>query len=175
MTEYVRVGEIVNTHGIKGEVRVIAQTDFPFERFAPGQHLYLLKEDGSLKAEFIVFSHRQHKQFDLILFEGFDNINQVLDFVGYDLFVKEDQLGSLDENSFYIHDLIGLEVRDDQGRPLGSLKEVLTAAANDVWVVQRPGQDDLLLPVIQEVIQKVNLEEGCIQVKLLEGMDGYED
>ena len=76
MTAYVNVGKIVNTHGIKGEVRVISDTDFPEERYQPGAELVWLGNDESERFTLTVASHRQHKQFDLVKFESYPTINE---------------------------------------------------------------------------------------------------
>ena len=97
MEKWFNVGKIVNTHGIKGEVRVISKTDFPDERYKKGNALFLFMPDKDEPIELIVKSHRVHKNFDLLTFEGYDNVNQVEKFKGGILKVPENQLGSLDE------------------------------------------------------------------------------
>lgn len=172
----VKVGQIVNTHGIKGEVRIISQTDFADSRFAPGQTLYLGNpHDPKSKSALKIKSHRRHKQFDLLAFEGYNNINQVLSWVGQDLYIEEDQQGDLDPDSFFIHQIIGLDVFLEDGRHLGSIKEIIQTKANDVWVVERIKQDDLLLPAIHQVIQAVDMDKKAVYIKSLEGMGLHEN
>lgn len=174
MTNYVKVGEIVNTHGIKGEVRVINLTDFPDQRFAVGNTLYL-EEASDRYLPLVVTSHRVHKKFDLLTFESYTNINEVLDWVGHDLFIAEDQQSSLEENNFYIHEIIDLDVVDENHNSIGQIKEVQTMASNDVWVVKRKNKKDLLLPIIKNVIKNVDLEASQVIVSIPEGLETDEN
>ncbi len=114
MTEYLNVGKIVNTHGIRGEVRVISQTDFPEERYRKGAELTLFRENKE-PLPLIVSGHRKHKNFDLLTFEGYPNINDVEPFRNGILKVTKDDLVDLAENEFYYHEIIGLEVVEEDG------------------------------------------------------------
>lgn len=145
MTEFLNVGKIVNTHGIRGEVRVISQTDFPEERYRKGQRLTLFRENKA-PLELTVAGHRKHKNFDLLTFEGYPTINDVEPLRDGILKVSKDELSELTENEYYYHEIIGLTVIDEQARELGKIKEILSPGANDVWVVQRKGKKDALIP-----------------------------
>ena len=171
MTAYVNVGKIVNTHGIKGEVRVISDTDFPEERYRPGAELVWLGNDESERFTLTVASHRQHKQFDLVKFESYPTINEAESLIGGTLNVTEADLATLDDDTFYWHDIVGLTAYDEAGTEIGQVKEILSSGANDVWVISRRGQKDLLLPYIDDVIKAVDLAEGTITVHVLEGLD----
>ena len=171
MTEWFNVGKIVNTHGIRGEVRVISRTDFPDERYAVGSMLYVGADRNADKNQVIVEAHRRHKQFDLLKFENLDDMNAVLPLKGQTLYVTEEQLGELDEDEYYYHEIVGCEVFSDTGTFLGKVKEILSPGANDVWVVDRKGKKDLLLPYIEEVVTDVDVENKKIVVHLLEGLD----
>lgn len=169
--EYYDVGKVVNTHGIKGEVRVISSTTNPQERFFEGAPLIWFGKDGE-REDLTVRTHRTHKTFDLLAFEGLGNVNDVERFVGGTLRVSEDMLLELPENEFYIHEIVGSVVIDnDSGEEIGKLKEVLSPGANDVWVVQRPNKRDLLLPYIEEVIIDVDVENQVVKVHVMEGLD----
>ncbi len=168
--QYYNVGKIVNTHGIRGEVRVIATTDFPKERFQNGAVLYLKQSAGEpLRLE--VAGARQHKGMWLIKFKDYDNINDVQNFRDHELMVTEDEQQPLEEGQYYYHQIIGLTVKTLEGRELGTIKEILSPGANDVWVVERKGQSDLLLPVIDDVIKNVDLDKGEVDVELMEGLE----
>lgn len=170
MTEYFDVGKIVNTHGIKGEVRVNSITNYPEDRYYDGSPLVLFKEQGE-PVELVVNSYRVHKSFDLLTFKDHASINDVEKYVGGMLRVSEDNLFVLEENEFYLHEIIGLNVMDEDGTEIGKIKEVLSPGANDVWVVQRQGQKDLLLPYIESVILNVDLDKGQVTVHIMEGLD----
>lgn len=169
MTEYFNVGKIVNTHGIRGEVRVISQTDFPNERYQVGNTLVLFRENHA-PLTLTIKTHRKHKNFDLLIFEGFPNINDVEPFRNGILKITEDQLTDLEEDEFYYHEIIGLTVLDETGQELGKIKEILSPGANDVWVVQRVKQKDALLPYIESVVKKVDITNGVVHVELPEGL-----
>lgn len=169
MTKYFDVGRLVNTQGLKGEVRVISVTDFEEERYEPGTELTLFQE-GQEPVTLIVKSHRKHKNFDLLTFEGLTRIEDVEGFKGGTLKVAETQLHELDENEFYFHEIIGLTVVTEENKVLGTIKEILPLGSNDVWVVKREGQKDLLIPYIEDVVKEVDLEKNQAVVTLLEGM-----
>jgi len=170
MTEYFDVGKIVNTHGIKGEVRVNSITNYPKERYYEGSPLVLFKENEE-PIELIIKSHRVHKNFDLLTFKDHFSINEVEKYVGGVLKVSEDYLFELSDDEFYLHEIIGLQVVDEEGENIGTVKEILSPGANDVWVVQRQGQKDLLLPYIDSVILHVDLEKNQVIVHVMEGLD----
>ena len=99
MTDYLNVGKIVNTQGIKGEVRVISKTDFPEERYQKGSTLLLFQEKKA-PIELVVKSHRKHKNFDILSFEGHPNINDVEKYRDGILKVAKDNLAELGEDEF---------------------------------------------------------------------------
>ena len=169
MTVYLNVGKIVNTHGIRGEVRVISQTDFPEERYKKGAKLTLFRE-GKQPLVLVIANHRKHKNFDLLTFEGYPNINDVEVFRNGILKVAEEDLTDLEENEFYYYEIIGLPVIDENGQVLGKIKEILSPGANDVWVVQRKGQKDALIPYIESVVKRIDLENEEIHVEIPEGL-----
>lgn len=169
MEKYFDVGKIVNTQGLKGEVRVISFTDFAEERYKKGNSLMLFQDQKS-PIELKIQSHRKHKNFDLLMFEGFHNINQVEPFKGGTLKVSADEQHELGEMEYYYHEIIGLSVISDQEEDLGEIKEILPLGSNDVWVVTKKGQKDLLIPYIKDVVKEVDLENGMVRVTLLEGM-----
>lgn len=166
---YFHVGKIVNTHGIKGEVKVVPITDFADERFQVGNDLAIEKNGEYVPVT--VESARPHKGMELIKFQGLDNINDVQTFRNCYLDVSEDQQDDLADGQYYYRQIIGLDVVTSDGRRLGQIKEILSPGANDVWVVQRPGKDDLLLPVIKDVIKKVDLDNHQVLVELMEGLE----
>lgn len=171
MTNWFKVGKIVNTHGIRGELRIISTTDFEEERYAPGSELYIEHPDLREMLPVIVESHRKHKNFDLLIFKGYTNISQVEKFKGGTLKVSEDALGELDEGEFYYHEVIGCQVYTNDGMELGKIKEVLSPGANDVWVIQsKAGGKDILIPYIDDVVKEVNVAEKKVTIELLEGL-----
>ena len=169
MSKFYNVGKIVNTQGIRGEVRVISSTDFPEERYQKGNILYIEVNPQEF-VEIKITSHRLHKNFHLLTFEGYDNINDVEKFKGKMLKINEEQLNELDEDEFYYHEIIGCEVFTDEGVSLGKITEILSPGANDVWVVKRAGEKDLLLPYIEDVVKEVDVDNKKVIVHVLEGL-----
>ena len=90
---------------------------------------------------------------------------------GGDLKVTAAQQDDLAEGNYYYRDIVGLQVETQEGRVLGKITEIMTPGANDVWVVARDGQDDLLLPAIKDVVKRVDLENHRVIVDLLEGLE----
>ncbi|MBQ3410512.1 MAG: ribosome maturation factor RimM [Bacillus sp. (in: Bacteria)] len=170
MTKWFNVGKIVNTHGVRGEIRVISRTDFPEERYNVGKTLYISNEKGGEPFPVKITSHRQHKTFDLLTFEGYGNVNEVEQFKGSLLKVPEDQLGELAEGEYYYHEIIGCNVVTEEGEALGTIKEVLSPGANDVWVIKRPKGQDLLIPYIDDVVLQVNIENKLVTIHVMEGL-----
>ncbi|TRM12379.1 ribosome maturation factor RimM [Lentibacillus cibarius] len=168
MTEMFNAGRIVNTHGVKGEVKVQRITDFD-DRFAIGNRLMLEKEHGQIE-ELEIDGHRIHKGFDLIHFKGYDNINDVEQWKGHYLKITEDQLTELDEGEFYYHEIIGCSVYLTNGDKLGNIKEILAPGANDVWVVQREKGKDVLIPYIADVVKEVDVSAQKVVIEPMEGL-----
>lgn len=162
------VGKIVNTHGVKGEVRVIRITDFE-ERFTPGNTLYIVhKKDDPIPVT--VKSHRTHKQFDLIAFEEFPLIDHVEKYKNSLLKVAASDLTSLGEGEFYYHEIIGCTVESDEDEKIGKVTAILSPGANDVWVVETVEGKEVLIPYIKDVVKEVNIDEKHIRIHLLEGL-----
>lgn len=169
MVEYLEVGKIVNTQGIKGEVRVMSLTDAPEERYQKGAKLTVFLKDQE-PVELTVASHRKHKNFDLLSFEGYTSINEVEAFRDGILMVAKTELSNLENNEYYYYEIIGLDVYEETGEKLGQVKEILAPGANDVWVVQREGKADLLLPFISSVVKNIDLDKQKVEVEIPEGL-----
>ena len=165
------VGKIVNTHGIRGEVKVIARTDFPETRFQKGSRLVVQHPEETGRAvDVCVESARTHKQFYLVKFQGMDNINEVERFKGWMLKVREADLEELENGEYYYHEIIGCDVVTEDGERLGTITEIMQPGANDVWVVQPEKGKPILLPYIEQVVKKVDVERKQVTVHLLEGL-----
>ncbi|KRL00732.1 ribosome maturation factor RimM [Liquorilactobacillus capillatus] len=169
--KYYEVGQIVNTHGIKGEVKVAVTTDFVDERFRVGKVLYIPQAEKQAVIPLTIKSVRRLKQFQLVLFEGLEDINMVEKYKGSKLMVSEQDQKPLAQGAYYYHQIVGLRVLDENEVILGTIKEILSLGANDVWVVARQGQKDLLLPAIKDVVKQVDIDKGIVSVELLDGLD----
>ncbi|AEA01169.1 MULTISPECIES: ribosome maturation factor RimM [Aerococcus] len=171
--EFYRVGKIVNTQGLKGEVRVIATTDFPEKRFQPGSQLVIF-DHKNIEAWVEVVSHRQHKNFHILSFKGMTSINDVEGFKGMEIMVaaKERHSDDLAEGEFFYDQIIGLVVYDLTGKELGKVKTITQLGPNDVWTIQRnqPGKKDVLIPYIDDVVKSIDLDDKKIVIDALEGL-----
>lgn len=170
--QYYLVGKIVNTQALRGEVRVMATTDFPEERFKIGATLAIF--NGDKLVEIVeVDGHRLHKNFNLLHFKGKDNINDVEKFKGFDLKVAgtEREADELDENEFYYDDIIGLEVYTTGEIYLGKVREITSLPSNDVWAIQRPNKGkDILIPYIEDIVLEIDLDNNRVVIDPMDGL-----
>ena len=167
MNKELRVGVIVKTHGIRGEVKVYPTTDSP-ERFDDIEKVKL--RQGKRVYEFQIEKARYQKNLVILKFKGIDNINDVEQYRGAELWIDREDGADLKEGEYYIADIIGIEVITDDGTKLGTVKDVLETGANDVYIVERNGMKDLLIPAIKECILDVNIEENIMTVHLMDGL-----
>jgi len=171
--EWFNVGKIVNTHGIKGEVRVIPITDFPDSRFRVGNRLYFFKEGNNEPLPLTIKSRRKHKQFILLQFEECESVNDAEALKGGMLKISVEQRdrSELDEHEFYYHEIIGCSVFSEEGTELGKVKEILSPGANDVWVVQsKTNGKPIYVPYIEPIVKEVNVAERKITIHVMEGL-----
>ena len=162
-----RVGVITSPHGIKGEVKVFPTTD-DAKRFKELKKVILDtgKEYIPMEIEHVKF----FKNMVILKFRGYDNINEIEKYKSRDLLITRDQAVDLEPDEYFITDLIGLTVVSDQGVELGTLKDVLETGANDVYVVAMKDGKELMLPAIGDCILNVDLEQGRMEVHVLEGL-----
>lgn len=171
MSDFYNIGKIVNTHGVRGEVRVITSSDFAAKRYQPGNAVYFFRDHDAVGIPLTISGHRTHKNFDLLSFEQHPSINDVEKYKGGLLKIKDRDQDELDEGEYYYDQIIGCEVITDTGERLGQIKEILSPGANDVWVVQRYEKGkDILLPYIDDVVKDIQIEEKKIVVHIIEGL-----
>ena len=166
---YLAVGRILGAHGLLGEVKVESYTDFD-SRFAPGQQLLLGKELFLTE----IASARPHKGIFLLTFAEIADRGAAESLQNEWLYIPEDAAMGLDEDSFWIHQIIGLTVQTETNKKLGEVADVIFTGANEVYVI-RPAAGinrdrELLIPALAEVIRAVDLEAGVVTVRLLPGM-----
>ncbi len=168
------VGKIVSTHGLKGEVRVISMTDFPEIRYKKGSKLTFFSNDEDIQLPLTIQSHRQHKDFDLVSFVEFEGVEEVERLKDGLLKISEDELSNaeLNENEYFYHQIIGCKVMSEEGKSIGTITEILTPGANDVWVVQADNQERTLyyIPYIESVVTDVDIERKIVTIHVMEGL-----
>lgn len=167
METMLRVGVISSTHGVRGEVKVYPTTDDP-ERFLDLEEVILDtgRERLPLKIENVKF----FKNMVILKFKGYDNINDIEKYKGRDLYITRDQAVELEEDEYFIADLIGMSVVAEDGTVLGTLADVMPTGANDVYVVRTENGKELLIPAIKECILNVDVEEQAMRIHVMDGL-----
>lgn len=161
--EKIKVGTIINTHGIKGELK-IARTGI--EEFDRDIKYYI--ED--FNEEFKINNSKIHKGNYIILLDGYNNINDVLKFKGKSIYISSDDLIELDDNDeYYVMDLIGIEVINQNDEVIGKVTDVLEYDVNDVYVVKNDNTERLI-PAVAGFIIDIDVDNNIMKVKLIEGM-----
>ena len=163
-----RIGVVSSTHGIRGEVKVFPTTD-RLEQFETLDTVFL--DTGKQLLTMEIEKVRYFKKMLIVKFKGYDNINDIEPYKGKDLLITRDQAVPLEENEYFIADIIGCRAVTDEGRELGVVDDVLETGANDVFLVKKPDGKELLLPYIEECILAVDLEEKKITVHMMKGLE----
>jgi 16S rRNA processing protein RimM len=158
---YIYIGDLVNTHGIKGEVRIVSEFELKDQVFKKGFKFYI----GRNKEKEVVKTYRFHKIFDMVTFEGIEDINDVLGYKGDKVYVNRDDL--VIEN-YLNQDLIGLEVYELENK-IGKVKQIMSSKAHDIMVISGEKKNHLV-PCIDEFIKEVNLNDKKIIINRIEGL-----
>ncbi len=167
--EMLRVGVISNTHGIHGEVKVYPTTE-DLKRFDNLKQVFL--DTGKELKELEVTGVKYFKNLAILKFKDIDSINDVERWKQMDLLVTRENAIPLNEGEYYIYDLIGLDVFDENepDKPVGKLTEVLQTSSNDVYLVKNEEKKEILIPAIKDCNIRVSLEEKKITVHFLPGI-----
>lgn len=182
MTDYFVIGKIVNTQGVKGEVRVMPTTD-DINRFKKLSSLDIFKLNKS-KSKVLdtktleIQSVRFHKQFVLVKFKDIDDMTEAEKLRDFEIRISKDLAISCEEDEYFISDLYDMKVIADDGEFLGTLDDIIFTAANDVYIIKNTSINEdgenitteLLIPAIKQCILKVNISENTMTVHLLEGL-----
>lgn len=167
MEDLLQVGIITSTHGVRGEVKVYPTTD-DSRRFRRLKEVVL--DTGREKMNLEIEGVKFFKQFVILKFKGLDNINDIEKYRQKSLYVTRKNAVRLQRDEYFIADLIGLKVQDEDGKELGTVKDVIETGANDVYEVEMADGKSLLLPAIKQCILNVDVENGTMQVHVLEGL-----
>ena len=167
MEQLLQVGVITQTHGVRGEVKVFPTTD-DAARFKKLKHVMLDtgKETLPLEIESVKF----FKQFVILKFKGFDNINDIERYKRCPLLVERENAVPLEEGEYFIADMIGMKVITDEGENFGILKDVMETGANDVYVIEHPSEGEVLFPAIKECILDVDIENRQMKIHVMNGL-----
>ena len=158
---YIYIGDIVNTHGIKGELKIISHFKYKNNVFIKGTPIYI----GKNKEKQVINSYRKHKIFDMITLLGFNNINEALKYKGEPVYIDKNEIkidGILNE------DLIDMDVYSDDSF-IGKVTDILNNGVYDILVIEKENNKNLV-PNINEFIKNIDLENKKIQINMIEGL-----
>lgn len=162
MIDKIQVGKIINTHGLKGELKVLPLTDDP-KRFEDIEKIYINNKEYRIKRVWF------KKNFPIITIENYYNINDVLKFKNEYIYISSDDAVELEEDTYFIFQIKGLNVFTVEGKEIGVVKDVLTPGANDVYVV-KGAEKDYMIPAVKEFIKEINIDEKKIIIEPIEGL-----
>lgn len=162
--KYVRIGKIVNTHGIKGELRILSDFKYKDRIFKENFKLYIGKD----KICEVINSYRHHKQFDMVVFNGYNNINEVLKYKGDYVFINSDDL-ILNDNEYLDSDLIGLKVVCNN-LEVGLVKDIEYYSKNKPLLYVENNNKHFYIPYNFDIIKSINLQKGEIAINYIKGL-----
>ncbi len=167
MDDLLQVGAITQTHGLRGEVKVFPTTD-DVKRFKKLKEVIL--DTGKEKMALEIENVRFFKQFAILKFKGLDNINDIERYKGKSLYVTRENAVKLRKNEYFIADLMGVKIYDEQDAYMGVLKDVIVTGANDVYEIALEDGRTLLLPAIKQCVLDVDIEQRRMKVHVLDGL-----
>lgn len=167
MEDLLKVGVITTTHGVRGEAKVYPTTDEP-ERFLELD--YVLLDTGRELRKLEIKNVKFFKNLVILKFKGVDNINDIEKYKGRDLWIPREEGQELEEDEYYIADLLGMLVVLEDGQEFGTLKDVMETGANDVYIIDSAEHGEVLLPAIKECILDVDLEKNVMTIHLMKGL-----
>lgn len=167
MEELLQVGILSSTHGVRGEMKVFPTTD-DVSRFKKTKDYILETPKGNIPVK--VTGVKFFKQFAILKFEGFDSIDEIMPYKGCKLLVTRDKAVPLKKDEYFIADLIGLQVVDEEERVIGTISDVMQTGANDVYVVHSEQGKEYLFPAIKECILQVDVKNGRMVIHVMPGL-----
>ena len=167
MEKQLQVGVISSTHGVRGEVKGFPTTD-DVTRFRQLKKVYL--DTGREMLPLEIQNVKFFKQFAILKFKGIDNINDIEKYRGKSLMIDREDAVDLDEDEYFIADMIGMKVYTEDGSEFGMLKDVMETGANDVYIIDSLEHGEVLIPAIRECILDVDMDEERMTIHLMEGL-----
>lgn len=165
--DMLRVGVYANTHGIAGEIKVFPTTD-DVTRFKKLKKIYL--DTGKEMLEWEIANVKFFKNMVILKFKGINNINDIEKYKGKDLYITREQAVPLEEDEYFLCDVIDALVVTEDGAELGTVEQVLQTGANDVYVVKGKNKKEILLPVIKDCIIDIDFENKVVKARLIPGL-----
>lgn len=167
MEDFFKIGIITSTHGLKGEVKVFPTTD-DAGRFKRLKEVIL--DTGKERIDLEIEAVRFFKKLVILKFRGIDDISEAEKYRRASLFVTRQNAVRLGKDEYFVADLTGLRVQNEDGSEIGTLRDVLETGANDVYVIDLKDGRELLLPAIKQCVLAVDVEAGFIKIHILEGL-----
>jgi 16S rRNA processing protein RimM len=162
--EFVTIGQVLTSWGIKGQIRVKPETDFP-QRYAPGARVYIDQQP------FVIEAVQYHGGKLVIKLVAVDRAEDAQKLRGKAIEIPRSEVPPLPEGQYYYFQLVGLEVWIEQGERLGNIAEILPTESNDVYIV-RGQKGEVLIPAIEDVVQKIDLPRGRMVIRPIAGLLG---
>ena len=166
--DLLEVGKIVNTHGLRGEVKVVTWTDYP-EVFADIDFVYVKKKSEYERLD--VKGIKYQKNNLIVRFSQITDINMAEKYKNQVIYAEREILGELPDGVYYIADLIGLDIVTEDSEKIGTVSDVFNTGSNDIYEVKREGKKNLFLPVIDDVVLNIDVEGGKITVRMMDGLE----
>lgn len=163
--EQLVVGRIARPHGVRGAL-VVDPVSRVIESLRPGSIVFI----GELERTFEIVNIRPHRKRYLVAVEGIDDRNQADEYRDLEVKLSYEEGAPLDEHEYYYWQILGMTVDTEQGEQLGEVIDIIETGANDVYIIRSSSGDDLLIPAIEDVILKVDLEANRMRVRLLPGL-----
>ncbi len=167
MEDLLQVGAVTSTHGLRGEVKVFPTTDDP-ARYKTLKEVIL--DTGKQQVILELAGVRFFKKMVIVKFKGIDDINDAQQYKGAKLYVTREQAVPLEEDEYFLADLVGLTAVTDEGEVLGTVADVLQTGANDVYIIKQEKGGELLIPAIKDCIKRIDISGGRMEVHLLPGL-----
>lgn len=170
--EWIVIGEFVGPFGIHGEVKLRPLTDFP-ERFERTPTIYVGDEHTAYRIE---HAH-MHKQLVLLQLVGVADVDAAERLRGEQVWIPASELTPLQEDQFYLHDVVGLRVQHVNGQPLGVVTDVVSTGASELFVIRDPQGKEVLLPVVKSFVKQIDFAQGTVLVDPIPGLfdEDYEE
>ena len=165
--DYLQVGVITSTHGIKGEVKVFPTTDDP-ERFKKLKRVEL--DTGKERIPLEISGVKFFKQFVIVKFKGIDNINDVEKYRKMPLLVSREDAVELEEDEYFMADIIGMDVYTDEDKLFGTLADIMETGANDVYIINTEEHGEVLIPAIKDCIKEIDTDNNKMIIHLMAGL-----
>ncbi len=167
--ELITLGKIINTFGIKGELKVYSATDFPKKRFKKGNLVYLYNEETKEMVQLKVQKARINEDFIYLTFEGLNDINLVLKYKNWLIQIEKEKLHELEKDQYYHHDLIGCKVMNND-KYVGKIVGISSNSAQDLLRIEKEDGSSFLYPFLTVFLEKVDIENKIVYLKPIEGL-----